>query len=283
MVTIASVPAVGIGPNGKPVSLMFNSGNNRALVTSNVQSVGTSETLGNPLKYGVGRFWGVYPPYFRLEKLTPSWNQVSVTSLYADGGKVIALGFGVDSNYQIKQIAINNISGQWNIGLSPFNNVRTVGISKNGAKYLVANGAIYETAFDYPQGAPAGTFNNNLPVISTVYAAGGLDSMSNNGSVTVATSKTTIGTWTTTGAIRPGGNWRHNVGEQEMVKTGHYSTSYTFPGSSATNIQRVYALDNGDKPPINWGVNPDSAYGYYGLISNDTTRATQTTTWVKTA
>lgn len=266
------VPIVGEVLN-RPVNLLFSTQNNRSIVSSNVESVGTSGTTGDPNVV--------------IEPTT--WPTIQVDAIYADGAEVLALGTATDSNKATKKLAWTNKSGNWVIGQAPVDQIRPVGIEDNSGFFLVADSnmqGVIRSKFNYAGSpTPAGGFNDILPTYEVVNSRGAIDSLSNNGTTTVGASLTTIGTWVTDSTIAGGGDWSHQVGVAELILTNNRATSYTFPGAAGnTQIQRANAIPYGDSHPVNWDIDNTVAQGYYGPIggTHGYTGTYLTVSWVET-
>lgn len=254
MVAFTSLPVVGKTSDGKLATLVVSKDNNRSVITTNAQSIGTSPTTGTPY----------------LIKGNPSWDKLSVTAIHSENGKTVAIGNGIDSSGKSRELAWTNLTGTWVIGLSPILSSSKIGMISFGDSFLVADSAqstVFKTDFKYGT-TPASNFIDKLPASDKVATVPSVSILSNNGTILVAATPDRVGTWTTSASISPGGDWTHQVGEAELVPTNHKSTSYTFPGSSATNIQRIGAYHNGDKPPETWIKIDEKADGYYGVVKS---------------
>lgn len=268
------IPTVG-QVYGKPVNLVLSAENQRTIVSTNVQSIGTSGTAGDPQKVD--------------EPIT--WPTLEVKTIYSDGTSVVAIGNGVDSNNTNKKIAWNNKSGSWVIGQTPLESIRPVGVEDNAGYFLFAAGesqAVFQSNMAYfSTPTPVGGFVDQFHNYQVVNSTGRIDSLSNNGTTTVGASLNTIGTWVTDAAIVEGGSWSHEVGVAELVLTNNRGTSYTFPGAAGnTQIQRANAIPAGNSHPINWDIADSASQGYYGLMgttgNNVGTGTHLTVTWTQT-
>jgi hypothetical protein len=261
------IPTLGISL-GKVVNMLFDKQNKRSIVASNAQSVGVSETTGDPYTQNSNR----------------DWNKLTVDSIYASAGKILALGSGITSTNQSQKLAWTNNSGDWVIGYSPIaQTIRPKGIGYSSGKFVIATGGYTIVSdFKYKSSGSSGLVKS-LPGTAITNTGNPIDSISTGSTVMVGASLSRSGTWTVATSVGASSDWGHQYGEAELVKTNHRSTSYTFPGYTATapQIQRPSAIPFGDKPPVDWTTANEITEGYYGVNGNKEggILTTFTTTW----
>jgi hypothetical protein len=269
MVSFASIPTIGYNDLGKPINMIATKENNRTIASTNASAVGKTQSTTNP-----------------VSDPTKPWNVVTVDAVYSDGSKSVVIGLGQKLDGGAEKLIWSSTSGQWEVAsVTNLGTIKSEGIAKAGSEYLMVDSTsskVYRTTFNIQSPSPAGGLSkNSLTKLETVSSGKSMQGLSINSSVTVGYSPSTVGTWINTGDIFQDGNWTRNLGEVELVKTNHKSTSYTFPGyaGSTPTIKRINAIPLGDIQPQIWNIDPNSekAKGYYGIVDSPTL----TVTWAK--
>jgi hypothetical protein len=168
-----------------------------------------------------------------------NWSNTSVHTLYKNAsGEILALGTGVSPSGVTTPLAWKYSNSQWTVCKTSLHNTNPDAINFESI-WLVADGTgVMSSDFNVPAPGPAGGLSDSLAIL-TVLASGGMDNL-NKGSTVVASSRSTIGTWTKSNG------WTHNVGPVSYVPTGHLKTTYTFPGYAGANAQVQYAANTRD-------------------------------------
>lgn len=232
----ATAPIVGVDVNGNPITMV---------VTSD----------GAPVSAG-------YVDTFN-NQTNNDWQVTEVQSMYKSAAGIVAVGYGTDKATSTEEIAWVMTGSIWAIGPTVNDNsLRPIAITYKSPNYVLADGAnIFESEMVFLQSGPAGGFADQSPTFTNTASAA--DSM-NVASVVVGASLSSTGTWV-------GPTWAHQAGMPTEVFTGHYATTYTYPGASGTALQTqlVSAIPNGDSPVTStWGSNSASAEGYYGITGS---------------
>lgn len=242
------IPVVGQDANGDPINMVVDNGGNTN-TSAYIDTVGGASTAT--------------PSTSPQPSLGTAWSVTHVQSIGRSSSGLVALGYGSDNTGQMTNIAWVYNGSTWNIGPSGVGSVRSIGIAHDGTNYVVADSAAIKTSnFTFSSLPPAGGFASAPPTYTSTPAQA--DSVV-KGSVVVGASLSYNGTWV-------GPSWTHEAGLPIQLKTGHYSTSYTFPGASGSDLQYqiVSATPNGNDPATSWNTGADTEQGYYGLIGGPT-------------
>ena len=241
MTSFTSIPTLGLDPLGNPTNLITNS-SGQALVCTNANTM----TLPDQ-----------------------AWQQTEVTVLFKSSAGIAGLGTGTDSTGKTQNLLWENQGSGWVIGPSALSQIRPYGLEYESGDWLIATGQnVLASDFMLHSPAPAGGLASSPPTYETLSSSSiPTDALNQNGSLVVATSMSSIGSWTESDTP---GTWDHNVGQSTPLATGHKKTTYTFPGYSGGNAQVQYgnAVPNSDHPPVEWNVANGLEEGYFGLIGD---------------
>lgn len=208
----------------------------------------------------------------------PTFTLTEITALFKSADGTFATGYGLVNNSTSTELVWKKDGLTWSPYKITKGALRSIGLGINAGKYLVS----YGTGLGYttltPTGAswPATTFNEN-PVDFRYTGPNSIDNLV-SGTFVVGGSLSTIGSFTPNTTISAGSVWDVNAGEARKKKTGHLSTSYTFPGYSGSNsqVQRQDAHTNSTPTnfplPTDWNTHAtpiegetSGNQGYYGV------------------
>ncbi len=231
------IPVLGLDTSGNPLNLIPTKS-------------GTTLTGGHVNNLGTGMY---------------AWSLTQVTSIARNpAGDLVCLGYGSTKDGTTENLTWVRKSNNWMIGPSGIDSVGSLSIAYDGSKYVAAVSNIKTSSFALVNSSPASGFAGGPPVYDTTIAASA-NSVTSNGSKAIAYAIGTVGTWI-------GPTFTHVLGIPVEVVTGHYATTYTFPGASGSNLQvqslGLSAIPPADTVPSDWGNTSETAEGYYGLINN---------------
>lgn len=244
MVDFTSVPVMGMGAGGQPVSL---------LATSDGSTVASPNSS---------------LPFAKV----PTSKAAVYTVTSAPNGDVLALGSFTSAGGDITPTSWVKKNGTWSIGSSKVDSpVREQAITYDGDWKIATGTNIAASDYSFKKSTPAGGFSSGSVVENTTPGIP-VDAVNKGSAGVVATSINRTGTWTKD----TNGNMVHNPGELVMLKTCQLRTTYTFPGyAGAGQIQHIRGVVNGDYPPTTWfeddlslndelDIEPGTE-GYFGL------------------
>lgn len=232
-------PIVGLDATGRAVNLILDSSGNTN-VAAYVDTVGGNNSAAGPTQ-------------------ATAWSVMEINAIKNSSTGLVGFGYGSDNISNMQNIVWINQGSGWSIAASGLQNVRSIGIAIDGSNFIVADSTnINVSALNLS--SSTGGFISIPPTYTKTPAAA--DSVV-KGPVAIAASLSSTGVWI-------GPNWTHQVGLSVPTQTGHYSTSYTFPGASGSDLQyqMVTAIPAGDAPPTTWGNESTASEGYYGLIGS---------------
>lgn len=240
------IPVLGQDASGQPLNMVMDS-------TGKSNTAGFVETVGGTSPSA--------PSTTPQPSTSNAWHLTQVTSISKSSSGLVAIGYGADNTGSTSNIAWIYNESSWKVGPSGTNSVRSIGIAHDGTNYVVADGSSIKVSnFVLGNLSPAGGYASAPPTYVSVSSSA--DAVV-KGSVVIGSSLSANGVWV-------GPSWSHEAGLPVLVPTGHYSTTYTFPGASGSNlqIQIVKAIPNGDNLPTTWGDDSINSKGYYGLINS---------------